>query len=81
MYKRQELDISGAIDVAAERARLGKDLAAVEKELAGTEGKLANPAFTARAPADVVAQIRARRETALADLDRLRVRLAGLPEA
>ncbi|MDQ3600880.1 MAG: valine--tRNA ligase [Actinomycetota bacterium] len=74
-----ELDIAGAIDVAAERARLGKDLSASEKELAGTEAKLANPAFAARAPADVVAQIRARRETALADLDRLRVRLAGLP--
>jgi valyl-tRNA synthetase len=74
-----ELDIAGAIDVAAERARLGKDLSAAEKELAGTEAKLANPAFAARAPADVVAQIRARRETALADLDRLRVRLAGLP--
>jgi valyl-tRNA synthetase len=76
-----ELDTSGAIDVAAERARLGKDLAAAEKELTGTEAKLAKPAFTARAPADVVAQIRTRREAALSDLDRLRARLAALPEA
>jgi len=76
-----ELDTSGAIDVAAERARLGKDLAAAEKELAGTEAKLANPKFTDRAPASVVEDIRGRRETALADIDRLRARLAGLPEA
>ena len=76
-----ELDTSGAIDVAAERARLGKDLAAAEKELVGTEAKLANPKFTDRAPASVVEDIRGRRETALADIDRLRARLAGLPEA
>jgi valyl-tRNA synthetase len=76
-----ELDISGAIDVAAERARLGKDLAAAEKELAGTEAKLANPKFTERAPAPVVEEIRGRRETALADIGRLRGRLDALPEA
>jgi len=76
-----ELDTSGTIDVAAERARLGKDLAAAERELAGAEAKLGNPKFTERAPADVVAQIRVRRDTALADVDRLRARLAGLPEA
>ncbi|MDQ3152853.1 MAG: valine--tRNA ligase [Actinomycetota bacterium] len=76
-----ELDTSGTIDVAAERARLGKDLAAAQKELAGTDAKLGNPRFAERAPADVVEQIRARRDSAIVDIDRLRVRLAGLPEA
>ncbi|MGH3980823.1 MAG: valine--tRNA ligase [Pseudonocardiaceae bacterium] len=75
-----ELDMSGAIDVAAERARLGKDLAVAEKELAGTDGKLDNPRFVERAPAHVVEQIRGRRENAAADIDRLRARLADLPE-
>jgi valyl-tRNA synthetase len=77
---RVELDTSGSIDVAAERARLTKDLAAAEKELAGTEAKLANPKFTERAPADVVAGIRARRDTAAADIERIRAGLAALPE-
>jgi valyl-tRNA synthetase len=76
---RVELDTSGSIDVAAERARLTKDLAAAEKELAGTEAKLANPKFTERAPADVVAKARARRDAAAADIERLRAALAALP--
>src|SRR5262249_3093312 len=37
-----ELDLSTAVDVAAERARLGRDLAAAEKELAQTTAKLSN---------------------------------------
>jgi valyl-tRNA synthetase len=76
---RVELDTSGTIDVAAERARLTKDLAVAEKELSGTEAKLGNAKFTERAPADVVAGIRARREAATADIDRIRAALAALP--
>jgi valyl-tRNA synthetase len=76
---RVELDTSGSIDVAAERARLVKDLAAAEKELAGTDAKLGNPRFLERAPADVVAKIRIRRETAAADVERIRGALAALP--
>jgi valyl-tRNA synthetase len=76
-----ELDTSGAIDVAAERARLGRDLAAAEKERDQADKKLTNPKFTEKAPADVVDGIRARRETALADIERVTARLAALPEA
>ena len=36
---RVELDLSGAIDVAAERGRLAKDLAAAQKELADRDGQ------------------------------------------
>ena len=46
-----ELDTSGAIDVAAERARLGRDLAAAQKELDAAEKKLGNPKFVEKAPA------------------------------
>jgi len=77
---RVELDTSGSIDVAAERARLSKDLAAAQKELVGAEARLANAKFTQRAPADVVAGIRARREVAMADIERIRAGLAALPE-
>jgi valyl-tRNA synthetase len=74
-----ELDTSGAIDVAAERARLGRDLAAAQKELDAAEKKLGNPKFVEKAPAQVVDGIRARREAAEADIARVSARLAALP--
>ena len=74
------LDLSGAIDVAAERKRLNKDLAAAEKELANTEKKLQNPAFLEKAPAEVVDKIKVRRETAQTDIERIKSRLAALPQ-
>jgi valyl-tRNA synthetase len=73
-----ELDTSGTVDVAAERRRLEKDLAAAEKELAGTTGKLGNDAFLAKAPADVVEKIRDRRQLAREEVDRITARLASL---
>jgi valyl-tRNA synthetase len=72
------LDLSGVIDVEAERKRLSKDLAAAEKELKQCAAKLDNPQFTDRAPADVVAKITDRRDTATAEIERLRAQLAGL---
>lgn len=54
------LDLSGAIDVAAERKRLAKDLAAAEKDKAQSEGKLGNEAFLAKAPDHVVDKIKGR---------------------
>ncbi|HXV92963.1 MAG TPA: valine--tRNA ligase, partial [Pseudonocardia sp.] len=76
-----ELDTSGAIDVAAERARLGRDLAAAQKELDQAGKKLGNPKFVEKAPADVVEGVRARREVAQADIERITARLAALPDA
>ena len=73
-----ELDTSGTVDVAAERRRLEKDLAAAEKELAGTAGKLGNEAFLAKAPADVVDKIRSRQQLAREEVDRITARLATL---
>jgi valyl-tRNA synthetase len=76
-----ELDLSGAVDVEAERKRLAKDLAAAQKELAQCEGKLNNPKFTEKAPADVVDKIKVRRDAALADIDRINARIGALPSA
>jgi valyl-tRNA synthetase len=76
---RVELDTSAAIDVAAERARLGRDLAAARKELEQAEKKLGNPKFVEKAPPAVVDGIRARRETAAADIERVNARLEALP--
>ncbi len=74
-----ELDLSGVIDVAAERKRLGRDLAAAEKEKAQADAKLANPDFLGKAPEPVVAKIRARRDAAEADIGRIGAQLAALP--
>jgi valyl-tRNA synthetase len=48
------LDTGVKVDPAAERARLSKELAAVEKHIAGTEARLSNEAFTSKAPAAVL---------------------------
>lgn len=76
-----EVDTSGTVDVAAERRRLEKDLAAARKELEGTGAKLGNEAFLAKAPEHVVAKIRDRRRIAGEEVERITARLEGLPRA
>ncbi|OOK80482.1 valyl tRNA synthetase tRNA binding arm family protein [Mycobacterium kansasii] len=73
-----ELDTSGTIDVAAERRRLEKELAAAQKELAATGAKLANADFLAKAPEAVVDKIRDRQRLAQEETDRITARLAAL---
>ncbi len=75
------LDLSGAIDVEAERKRLTKDLGAAEKEKAQATAKLGNEAFLAKAPEKVVEKIRGRLEAAEADIVRITAQLAALPQA
>jgi valyl-tRNA synthetase len=66
------------IDVAAEQARLGKEIARLQGEIAKAEAKLGNASFVARAPAAVVAQERQRLADFRQALDRLR-RSASTP--
>ncbi|MBW6436533.1 valine--tRNA ligase [Actinoplanes hulinensis] len=74
-----DLDTRGAIDVAAERARLEKDRAAAEKEVTQCRAKLGNEAFIGKAPEAVVAKIKDRLAAAEADLVRIAAALSGLP--
>jgi valyl-tRNA synthetase len=74
-----ELDTAAGIDVAAERRRLDKDLAAARQEAEQAQRKLANESFLAKAPADVVAKTRDRLAAAQAGIDRITGRLAALP--
>ncbi len=46
--------LRGAVDPAAVRERLEKDLGKVEKELTGVDGKLGRPDFVDKAPPDIV---------------------------
>ncbi len=54
------LPLEGLIDVAAERARLQKEIAKVEDELGKVRAKLANPNFTEKVPAAVLDEHRQR---------------------
>ncbi|MEE2056578.1 valine--tRNA ligase [Rhodococcus artemisiae] len=76
-----ELDTSGTIDIGAEIARLRKDLAAAEKELAGTTAKLGNEAFLSKAPAPVVEKITGRKQIAEEEIARITARLKELGQA
>jgi valyl-tRNA synthetase len=74
-----ELDTAGVIDVAAERRRMEKDLAAAAKGAEQARAKLASAGFTAKAPAEVVEKTRQRLAAAQQDITRISDRLARLP--
>jgi len=74
------LDTSSGIDVAAERRRLAKELAAAEADAEVSERKLSSASFVAKAPAEVVAKSRERLAAAQAEIARLAARLDALVE-
>lgn len=74
-----EFDLTGSIDVAAERARLEKDLATAQKDKQTAEVKLNNQGFMAKAPDSVVIEIRERLEKTTADMQRITAQLSQLP--
>jgi valyl-tRNA synthetase len=60
------------------RQRLQKDLAKVDKEIAGLQGRLANPNFAGKAPPEVVAECQANLTEAQAQAELVRGRLGEL---
>jgi valyl-tRNA synthetase len=75
------IPLADVIDIAAERERLKKALDKLDREAGGLRTKLANEAFVARAPEDVVDEQRARLEAMEEEAAVLRAaqaRLAGL---
>ena len=51
-------NLADALDEGAEKDRLEKELATIEKSIKGIEGRLANPGYTDKAPAHLVQQTR-----------------------
>jgi len=70
------LDIK--VDVAAERARVAKEIARIEGEIGSNEAMLANESFVARAPASVVKEKRDRLAGLRATLEKLKPQLGRL---
>jgi valyl-tRNA synthetase len=73
------LPLEGVQDIEAEISRLSRELEKIETEISKAEQKLNNPNFTAKAPANVLAEHKQRltewqgkRERVRATLDRLR---------
>jgi valyl-tRNA synthetase len=73
-----DLDLTGSIDIVAERARLEKDLAAAKKDLQTAEVKLGNAGFMAKAPEEVVVEIKERLAKTTADIERINSALSAL---
>ena len=75
------IPLAGLVDVAAETARLRKQLQKEQQELAKSKGKLGNARFVENAPAEVVEQERERlasSEATVAELEAQLQRIASL---
>ena len=75
------LPLKGVIDLAAERARLAKEMAKCDADIARVEQKLGNADFLKRAPDDVVEGEREKREEAQARREKLAEALERLKGA
>ena len=72
------LPLAGLIDLSAERARLERDHTRALEEAEKVARKLTNADFVARAPAEIVAENRAREEASRREAARLQAALARL---
>ncbi|MCK1396322.1 valine--tRNA ligase [Bradyrhizobium sp. 1] len=75
------LNLKGLVDVAAERARLDKEIGKADADIKRAESKLANEKFVANAAEEVVEEEREKREAALARRAKLLEALERLKQA
>jgi len=74
-------DLIGSVDVAAERARLTKDLANIKKDRETAQVKLSNENFMEKAPMEVVSETRERVAVCDAEIKRIETLLTALPKS
>lgn len=72
------LPLGSLIDLDAERARLAKEMAKIETELARINGKLSNEKFVANAKPEVVAAERERHAELLSEAEKINAAMARL---
>jgi valyl-tRNA synthetase len=75
------LPLKGVIDLAAERARLDKEMARADADIKRVDAKLSNENFVARAPEEVVEEEKEKRAEAVARKDKIAAALATLRDA
>ena len=75
-----EFDLTGAVDLVAERARLTKDLQTAQKDRDTAKVKLENDGFMAKAPMEVVTEIRERLAQTSSDIERITALLEKIPK-
>ena len=74
------IDYERTIDVAAERERLTKEIAKLEKGLASAEKQLGNEGFLAKAPANIVEGLKKQESENRQLLEKAKAALAALPQ-
>ena len=72
------LPLEGVVDMTAERTRLGKELEKIAAEIEKVQAKLANPGFTEKVPAAVLAEHQTRLADWQSKRDRLQTALGNL---
>jgi valyl-tRNA synthetase len=70
------IPLEGVLDVDAEKERLKKEQAVLQKNIAQVDAKLSNESFIAKAPDSVVEEQRQRRQAALDSLNKIQEALA-----
>ena len=71
-------DLADALDAGAEKERLEKEKADLEKSIKALEGRLGNPGYTEKAPPHLVQQTRDEHAKAQADLEAIKASLESL---
>jgi valyl-tRNA synthetase len=74
------LPLANLIDLDEEKARLNREIEKLDAEVSKVDKKLANESFVARAPVEVVAEQRARREDSLRVREQLMAALGRLAD-
>ena len=72
------MPLEGLVDIEAEKKRINKEIDKAEKDLKQIRGKLSNPKFTERAPAEVVQEYLDRKDGLRKKVEQLNEMLQNL---